>query len=84
MSTGMCKRKLDTAEVLTLYAISYTVALVFTQEQRSKLIGVHHLARLKIILSAALAVIKEVPGGLPDTTSKSQCEAAGGAGDESI
>jgi hypothetical protein len=61
--TGWCKRKLDADELLSLYDISDTVALFFTQEQSSKVIGVHHLTPVNIILSAALAVIKEVPGG---------------------
>jgi hypothetical protein len=61
-STDCCKRKLDAAEVLSLYDISDTVALVLTQEQRSKVIGFHHLTPVNNILSAALAVIKELPG----------------------
>jgi hypothetical protein len=62
-STGWCKRKLDAAEVLSLYDIIDTVVLALTQSQRSKVIGVHHLTPVKILLSAALAVIKEVRGG---------------------
>jgi hypothetical protein len=81
-STGWCKRNIDAAEVLSLYDISYTVALVLTQEQRSKFVGVHHLTSVKIILSAALAVIKEVRGGvdlIPDQRVKVRQK---GAGDE--
>jgi hypothetical protein len=72
------------AEVLSLCDKSDTVAMVLTQEQRSKVIGVHDLTPLKILLSAALAVNKEVTGGGADTRSKNQGEAGGGAGDESV
>jgi hypothetical protein len=42
--------------------LSDTAALVLTQEQRSKIIGVHHLAPLKNLLTAALAVIVNPSG----------------------
>jgi hypothetical protein len=61
--TGWCKRKLETSEVLSLYDISDTVALDLTPKLRSKVIGTKGLTPMKIILSAALAVITEVPGG---------------------
>jgi hypothetical protein len=62
-STGWCKRRLDTSEVLSLYAISDTVALDLIPKLRYKVIGIKGLTPVKILSSAALAVIKEVPGG---------------------
>jgi hypothetical protein len=78
-SNGWRKSKLEASEVISRYDISDTVAFDLTQEHHSKVSGVRHLMPVKILLSAALAVIKEVPGGA-DTGSKSQGEARGGAG----
>jgi hypothetical protein len=61
--TRWCKRKLETPEVLSLYDISGTVTLTLSPKLRSKVIGTKGLKPMKILLSAALAVIKEVPGG---------------------
>jgi hypothetical protein len=60
---GWCKRKLETSDVLSLYDISETVALALSHKLRSKVIGIKGLTPVKILLSAALAVIKEVSGG---------------------
>jgi hypothetical protein len=60
---GWCKRKLEMSEVLSLYDISDTVALALSPKLHSKGIGTKGLTPVKILLSAALAVIKEVTGG---------------------
>jgi hypothetical protein len=62
-STGWCKRKLETSEVMSLYDIIDTAALALSPKLRSKVIGIKDLTPVKFLLSAALAVIKEVPGG---------------------
>jgi hypothetical protein len=62
-STGWCARKLEAFEVPSLYDISDTVALALTPELRSNVIDIKHVMSAKILLIAALSVIKEVPGG---------------------
>jgi hypothetical protein len=73
-STGWYKRKVEASEVMGLYDVSDTLALALNQKLRSKVIGVKHLTPIKIILSPALSVIEEVPGGggelIPDRRVK--------------
>jgi hypothetical protein len=81
--TGWCKRKLETSEVLSLYDISETVALVLTPKLRSQVIGTKGLTPMKILLSAAVAVIKEFPGG-GYSGAKGQDESGGAARGETL
>jgi hypothetical protein len=62
-STGWCKRRLEPSEVLSLYDIIESVTLGLNPYLKSKVINIQHLTPLNIMLSAAFAVIKEVPGG---------------------
>jgi hypothetical protein len=48
-STGWCKRKLETFEVLSLYDISDTVALALSPKLCSKVIGIKGLTPVKIL-----------------------------------
>jgi hypothetical protein len=49
--------------VLSLYGISDSVNLGLNPDLKSKVINIQHLTPVKILLSAAFAVIAEVPGG---------------------
>jgi hypothetical protein len=62
-STGWCKHRLEPSEMLSLYDISYSVTLGLNPDFKSKLINIQHLTPVNIMLSAASAVITEVPGG---------------------
>jgi hypothetical protein len=61
-STWWCKRHLERSEVLIIYGISDIVALGVNPDLNSNIIDIQPLTPVKIILSAAFAVIKEVQG----------------------
>jgi hypothetical protein len=61
-STGWCKCRLEPSEVLSLYDISDSVTLGLNSDLKSKVINIQHLTPVNILLSAAFAVITEVPG----------------------
>jgi hypothetical protein len=67
-STGWSKRRLEPSEVLSLYEISDSVALGLNPDLKYKVIITQHLTQVKIMLSAAFAVITEFPGGGGDLT----------------
>jgi hypothetical protein len=50
--------------VMSLYDISDSVALGLNPDLKPKVINIQHLTPVKILLSAAFAVITEVPGGV--------------------
>jgi hypothetical protein len=62
-TSGWCKRRLQASEVLSLYDISDSITKVLTEELRSKIIKIDYLCPLKVVLGAAHAVLREVPGG---------------------
>jgi hypothetical protein len=62
-STGWCKHHLEPSEVLSLYDIIDSLALGLNPYLKSKVINIKHLTPVKILLSAAFAVITEVAGG---------------------
>jgi hypothetical protein len=67
------------------YDISDTIAMALTHKMRSKVIGTKGLTLMKILLSAALAVIKNLPGGVgADSGVKGQYETGGAARGETL
>jgi hypothetical protein len=61
--SGWCKRRLQASEILSMYDISDSVTNGLTDELRSKIIKIYYLSPLKVLLGAAHAVLREVPGG---------------------
>jgi hypothetical protein len=49
--------------VLSLYDSSDSVTLGMNPDLKSKVINIQHLTSVNILLSAAFAIITEVPGG---------------------
>jgi hypothetical protein len=68
------QRRPEPSEVLNLYEISDSVALGLNPYLKYKVIYTQHLTPVKILLSAAFAVITEVSGGggdlIPDPRVK--------------
>jgi hypothetical protein len=62
--SGWCKRELQASEILSMYDISDSVTNGLTEELSSKIIKLDYLSPLKVLLGAAHAVLREVPGGL--------------------
>jgi hypothetical protein len=65
--------------VLSLYEISDSVTLGLNSDLKSKVINIQHLTPVKILLSAAFAVIADVPGGA-DPRAKGEGEVRRGNG----
>jgi hypothetical protein len=61
--TGRCKSRLEPSKLLSLYDISESVTIGLNPDLKSKVINIQHLTPVNILLSAAFAVITEVPGG---------------------
>jgi hypothetical protein len=58
-----CKRRLQASEVLSMYDISDSITKGFAEELRSDVIKLDYLSPLKVLLGAAHAILREVPGG---------------------
>jgi hypothetical protein len=61
--SGWCKRRLQASEILSMYDISDSVTHGLTDEYRSNIIKLDYLSPFKVLLGAAHAVLREVPGG---------------------
>jgi hypothetical protein len=61
---------------MSIYDIRDSVAPGFNPDLKSKVIKIQHLTPVNILLSAAFAVLTEVPGGgRPDPRAKDEGEA---------
>jgi hypothetical protein len=60
--SGWCKRRLQASEVLRMYDISDSITKGLRDELWSKIIKLNYLSPLKVLLRAAHAVLREVPG----------------------
>jgi hypothetical protein len=72
--SGWCKRRLQASDVIIMYDSSEGL----TEELRSKIIKLDYLSPLKVLLGAAHAVSREVPGGglIPERSVKMRKDAA--------
>jgi hypothetical protein len=76
--SGWCKRRLQASEILSMHD-SDSVTKRLTDELRSKIIKLDYLSPLKVLLYAAHAVLRAVPGGvdlIPECSVKMKRDAA--------